>query len=48
VKCNLDAAIFAHEQRIGMRAYLRDDKWSFILAMTKHEDVVMIAQEAEA
>ncbi|XP_045831364.1 uncharacterized protein LOC123922710 [Trifolium pratense] len=48
VKCNLDAAIFAHEQRIGMGACLRDDKGSFILAMTAHEDVVMTAQEAEA
>jgi ribonuclease HI len=48
VKCNLDAAIFVHEQCIGMGACLRDDKGNFILAMTTHENVVMTAQEAEA
>jgi hypothetical protein len=48
VKCNIDAAIFDTEQKVGMGAYLRDEEGHFIAAMTANTDAVMTAAESEA
>jgi hypothetical protein len=48
VKCNIDAAIFNIEQKVGMGACLRDEKGHFIAAMTANTDAVMTAAEGEA
>jgi hypothetical protein len=48
VKCNIDAAIFDTEQKVGMGACLRDEEGHFFAPMTANTDAVMTSAEGEA
>ncbi|MCH88735.1 RNA-directed DNA polymerase (Reverse transcriptase), partial [Trifolium medium] len=48
VKCNIDAAIFSTEKKIGMGACVRDATGRFIIAMSSYINGVMTPAEGEA
>jgi hypothetical protein len=46
-KCNLDAAICMTNNKIGVRACIRDEKGNFIAAMTSFKEGAMTTLEAK-
>ncbi|PNY14146.1 ribonuclease H, partial [Trifolium pratense] len=48
LKCNIDAAVFSHDNKVSLGACLRDEKGVFVAAFSCHENGSYTACEAEA
>jgi hypothetical protein len=44
-KCNLDAKICMTNNKVGVRACIRDEKGNFIAAMTSNKECVILHQK---